>query len=68
MVYFATIAIVLVGIAFVYFAPLQRVRISRLQVGLLGALVLIIITARNMAYQVPAGHVGLVYAFGGIVG
>jgi prohibitin 1 len=68
MGYFATIAIVLVVVVFFYFAPLQRARISRLQVGLLGVLVLGIITVRNMVYQVPAGHVGLVYAFGGIVG
>ena len=68
MAYFATIAIVLVGFAFVYYAPLQRLSIPRPLVALLGALVLTIITARSMAYQVPAGHVGLVYAFGGIVG
>ena len=28
----------------------------------------VLISVRNMAYQVPAGHVGIVYTFGGITG
>jgi regulator of protease activity HflC (stomatin/prohibitin superfamily) len=37
-------------------------------VGFIGLLAFVCFTAFNMVYQVPAGHVGLVYRFGAIVG
>lgn len=68
MGYFATIAIVLIVVLFLYLAPMQQMRVSRFGVALIGAMVLAGLTGYSMMYQVPAGNVGLVYAFGGIVG
>ena len=45
-------------------------KVSRLRSGIAYTTpaLLVVVTIWNMAYQVPAGHVGIVYTFGGITG
>jgi regulator of protease activity HflC (stomatin/prohibitin superfamily) len=68
MSYFAAVFLLLIVILILWFVPIQRALLSGLQMVVLGALVVSAFTIWNMVYQVPAGHSGIVYAFGGIVG